>query len=974
MMAVTFGDLTSPPSPRSACALYPASTSSPLTNARPSKRLSPSLELRLKRLDEQRWRHQSKHRANGSVGRIPEEQLEQLERRRRSDSVEVRRRGSIWAGPPVRVMPTSGGVRLSGGPVVLSETEQSTWESEVSSVISLGDRLVLSGSDDELAEADAQHKFRLPDVGKTRLHLLTKEPLSPPQRQREGSQPGSQPHTPRSTRDCPSPTNFAVSPRNNGRANASNENVAAASDSDFISSGLSRAGSIYSLSRVSFAGQLSQLTNMRLPDAASLAKRISSIPTSTEAAKTLSDASEQIRLWIGKAAEVLQGLNADDDVEWAAEGGREGIEDVDQAINRFEKLVDVYVLSIERLQTRADVAALSAAELTGSVKQMEIIISSWQKIKRTLKGVKEQVEIAMEWEELWNTVLGEIGQEMEGLNRLVFEMEEKRHEGAEGLFGSRDSIDLNDLEMIVEEQPGRGKRESNPFAIPAAFSSSSPMQPAETMNNMEESSLLALFARMQPLRASLDFLPMRLSSFHIRGNPTFPTACLDLEHRRDQLEAQWKKLENDAESLRRELGEDRWVIVFRNAGRQALKMCESVTRSYSKLLDAVDGRDQRQSNQNNPAAFAKMVESYQAKKIHYGPAIERVVAIIDRGVVERLTVNGEILRLQSETKRRWTALDTDMKEMDAVLEDIALEAKDKQLRDSVSTVLSSERSVVSSLVDTPGSSPASSVVGVSRKSSFQGSRTPTPLISTRLLPTTHTPSSAGARTASRLGSPSSIPRRAALSRRSVSDMRGGPSPAPRPSGAVVEWPSRPLIKPDNRPGWSYSTKPNNRDFAPLSKFEPSPYAKTPITPKTPAARMSQPASSRTPGSRIVSEPVKSANRNSVVSVGRKSSLPIPATPTTRTTSSIGHRRPPSSLGVASQRTPARKGGYSLLAQGPTTTDGNEADIDTIGRSTRRPPSSLENASRRSSMLPMRTASRLDDRDTSAGAERRPWRP
>jgi hypothetical protein len=39
--------------------------------------------------------------------------------------------------------------------------------------------------------------------------------------------------------------------------------------------------------------------------------------------------------------------------------------------------------------------------------------------------VKEQVELAMEWEELWVVVLGDIGLEMEALSRLVFEMEEK---------------------------------------------------------------------------------------------------------------------------------------------------------------------------------------------------------------------------------------------------------------------------------------------------------------------------------------------------------------------------------------------------------------------------------------------------------------------------------------------------------------------------------------------------------------------
>ena len=70
-------------------------------------------------------------------------------------------------------------------------------------------------------------------------------------------------------------------------------------------------------------------------------------------------------------------------------------------------------------------------------------------------------------------------------------------------------------------------------------------------------------------RASLDFLPMRLSVFQARAEQAFPTACDELEMRRTALEGSYKKLEKDAESLRKELGEDKWVLVFRGAGRQA---------------------------------------------------------------------------------------------------------------------------------------------------------------------------------------------------------------------------------------------------------------------------------------------------------------------------------------------------------------------------------------------------------------------
>jgi hypothetical protein len=154
------------------------------------------LQLRLRLLDEQTRRLLEKHWNHEDIGRIPEEQLAELEERLKDHSssndapVPAHRHAAAkaWLGPPVRIMP-SGGVRLSGGPVPSeSEFSSSFMESDVnSSPISLGTRLVPSDSEDEGAEEEDAlqdgRKYRMPDVGKTRLHLRTKEPLSPTPRQ-----------------------------------------------------------------------------------------------------------------------------------------------------------------------------------------------------------------------------------------------------------------------------------------------------------------------------------------------------------------------------------------------------------------------------------------------------------------------------------------------------------------------------------------------------------------------------------------------------------------------------------------------------------------------------------------------------------------------------------------------------------------------------------------------------------------------
>ncbi|PYH46534.1 KAR9 family protein [Aspergillus saccharolyticus JOP 1030-1] len=480
------------------------------------------------------------------------------------------------------------------------------------------------------------------------------------------------------------------------------------SQSYFNPLGLQRTESIYSFSRASFSNQLSQLTSISLPQPSLLEAGIASIPTASAAVRALTGAADQIQIWIKKASGVLSGLDAEDDVEWAAAGGREGLDGVDGAITRFESLINVYVKAIEDVQLRDDIESVSTDQLNLIVIQMDGIIQSWSQIKNRLKGVKEQVELAMEWEELWSNVLGDVSVEVENLGRLIFEMEEKRHWT---LAGEQDScatgLDINELETIVEETPAGG-RNSKRFSLEPLFTATPNLDmpiiqtPQDDSNH---SNLIALFARIQPLRASLDFLPMRLSMFQSRAERIFPSACQELEDRRNQLEKAYKGLEADAEALRKELSEDRWILVFRNAGSQAQKMFESVERSIGKLQEAIETRTQL----HNPAQFTKRVESYDAKKQHYVAAIERVVSIIQKGVNDRLTLNGETLRLLSDMTSRVDALKASIRVMDASLEDISF-TRSQHLRDSISSILTLDSPLTGSVAETPGSSPASSVI------------------------------------------------------------------------------------------------------------------------------------------------------------------------------------------------------------------------------------------------------------------------
>jgi hypothetical protein len=461
-------------------------------------------------------------------------------------------------------------------------------------------------------------------------------------------------------------------------------------------------------------------------------------------------------------------------------------------------------------------------------------------VRKTVKKVKKQVELAMEWEELWSTILAEVGAELDALSQLVFDMEEKRHTAhlSESPPEPQQNVDLNELENLIDEPKRKSAQVSNPALSLAPGFEGSPLGSPIIEGPQDDSMLLALFARMQPLRASLDFLPMRLSSFQTRAEKVFPSACQELDEKKVRLERNWHELSKEADTLRRELSEDRWVVVFRNAARQAQKMCESVERSVIKVQEAIDEGYQRTS----PATLAKRVESFEAKKMHYGPAIQRVLGIIQKGLKDRLTVNGEILRLHKDLSSRFRDLTEVMDNLESMLDPVSSK-QNSRLRESISSIISADRSFSSAtMAGTPGSSPASSIDFSNQAS---GKHTPkygmNGYSKPRASSTTRPPLASANRRSSLLPqhrrptTPSSTHSSSQYPRRGMSPAPGPPSVYRQglyvpPKGSA----SRPGPSPlPSKPRWSSTVKTTESTLAPTyrSATSPTPYRKA-YTPRS----------------------------------------------------------------------------------------------------------------------------------------------
>ncbi|KAF2027274.1 KAR9-domain-containing protein [Setomelanomma holmii] len=906
-----------------------------------ARNVAPGLLARMKFLNQG---SQSNTKSTIDPGRLDEDEIRRLDafHKRRSFGIEPPRRRpeaspsrpAPEAAPPQLLPQKTPLLAQSTGesvPALAMEPDTET-ESDHSSVVSTSDKLLPSESDADHDDVLDMQKYRLPDITKTKsLRTLPSEPATDAPTQVQTRPPTPPPKD--TPPESPAEPQEAAEPA----AESPAEPVSVLDDNGidinayFQKRHFPRANSIYTLSKASFSNQIQQLTSMKLPPT-TIASEITSLPSSTLAGRALHKAANDIRLWMAKAADVLSGLDAEDDVEWAAAAGREGLAEVDAAITKFEGLVTVYISAIEDLQARPDIAALPTRDQTTLITQMEEIVSNWARIKQTLKGIKNQVEIAMEWEELWNNVLGEIGAEIENLSRLVFEMEERRHRViSDSVAESAEKFDIAELETIVEETPRQqAKLQSKRFSMPPTLAIMSPVSPIPQIEH-ENTRLLALFAKLQPLRASLDFLPMRLASFSARASKIFPSARDELTRRKEQLEEQEKKLEADADALREELGEDKWVHSFRQAGSKAVAMYDSCMKSVQRLTQAIEDNDEEK--------ISSRIATYKDKRDHYPPSMKRVLELIDIEMKHRSTVNGEILRIQHDVRQKFVDLESVIKDMDVILDDFIASRK---LRDSVSTVLSArtEASLSSSAIDTPNSSPASSVV-MSRKVSEHGAHTPAGKKARQANASTSKPQVRDNRRYSSL--PVSTPKGAHISSLPWDRFATAPSRVAVGTPTRSETPKteRPAVK----PRWNSSV--NMRDtvvghnFRPLTLTTPSPYRRTEspafrsasslsnIPARSPLSRssaLSPPPSTRPPSttpSQAARRPLASPMQSPATPA--KGKMPMRSTPRSATPSSARH------AAIAEERAE------------------NASDESPIARRAARPTSVINN--RRSSMLP-----------------------
>ncbi|GAA5920273.1 hypothetical protein JCM1841_003013 [Sporobolomyces salmonicolor] len=355
-----------------------------------------------------------------------------------------------------------------------------------------------------------------------------------------------------------------------------------------------------------------------------------------------------------------------------------------------------------------------------------------------LKHVESKDELALL---VVSSSITELSMSIQDVNTLIFEIQELRH------TSSAISSSAPPLQPSQPNDPSfssamaiTSSSESSLSSEAPSSSTSAPASNGQGPVSEMDAALMKLEGKLEDVRKEFAEIQSQIRPLLCNAMPPSPDSSatsepIFLRQKWEETVVEWEETQKDADILGEELKEDKWLVVFKSVSQQAEEMMRSLEKVLTQSQQFVEDVHRRKgksiassgsgfpSSRPPPArtpsglpvsssegsisslsapssyfgdaaniqpllsSFVALHRSLHAKVKYYSPACDRVLKILGKGISDRSTKNGEVLRRFGEMKSRWRTLlnriertEAEMKSVEEMLREAAepVELKEKE--------------------------------------------------------------------------------------------------------------------------------------------------------------------------------------------------------------------------------------------------------------------------------------------------------
>ncbi|KAJ8661857.1 hypothetical protein O0I10_002186 [Lichtheimia ornata] len=257
------------------------------------------------------------------------------------------------------------------------------------------------------------------------------------------------------------------------------------------------------------------------------------------------------------------------------------------------------------------------------------IQSEWSGLQCCLASVLHQLDNALAEKEL-TALMEHVLQQIDDLLTTIFQVQERRHMYAN-----------NDMNTPLP---------------PTADN----IDAASTTTTESDQALIDIDNRIEPLFNQVQRIYTAMTS---NNPPADASGVLGRVHHK--IQHRWEALRTEVDYLKQELKEERWLNVFRQVADQVDVMIDGLEKTVSQCYDVVHQAQQSHIEPPPGCRRAPLVDrkkyeaaekSFEAKHKYYTPSIDKMLGMLQDGIVAKMQGDNATTRRFDGMKQRWLSL------------------------------------------------------------------------------------------------------------------------------------------------------------------------------------------------------------------------------------------------------------------------------------------------------------------------------